>query len=122
MKKQSKLFTPPNKIVYTSDPEPWHELCAAIIRRACEDYTLQDRYGKDDVERFFHSNWFDQLSKSIGVSGDAIIGALRKNIDETGHALLPVWEPDEMRKSAQNRRSKEYYYHMKQKKERDENG
>lgn len=120
---ESKLFTPPKQqTVYTSDPEPWYGLCAAIIRRACEDYMLKDpHHGRDDVIRFFQSSWFLTLSKSMGdISGEAIVAALQKNMMETGSALLPVWEPDTMKRINQNRRSKEYY--ARKKKGRDENG
>lgn len=72
-------------------------LAAAIVQQAARDYgstarSWELRYGDDEIERFFHSEWFVML---VGgrIDGPAMLEQVKKNYRETGCGIL-VFDPE----------------------------
>lgn len=87
------------------------KLAAAIVQQAARDYgckpiSSERHFGDDEIERFFHSEWFVML---VGgrIDGPAMFEQVKKNYKETGCGIL-IFDPElgNVRKKKRGGRSK----------------
>lgn len=60
---------------FCEDIVPWQNLSAAIIRSACEDYKVFSWQGRRELEKFFRSSYFRNISN---IDADWLIKNLRE--------------------------------------------